>query len=323
MATLPIMPAIKPEDDEMLRELLRPAQGRATGPAGTVMVQNDPSRARGYEQPTVANAIAPGSLAMRDLEAYQARRSGSAMPDMSGFTPAQRAAYGSAPAPAAPQKFDINRAIFESVGGRDGQPLTQDQLMQLQMLSNPALALEDKRAAREDARYAREREAAMADLKMQREFGREDRTAEGRARAAELAFQAALANNDPAAAAAALGISAGGDAELVKAITPALAGSAPQALGQEDVKAMALERARRLAERDAATFGFDPNMGDVNDLVSQRDDLAVSIKASNPRISADDARRAANKLIDQELAKQADRLGTGWIQTARQALGLR
>lgn len=103
---------------------------------------------------------------------------------------------------------------------------------------------------------------------------------------------------------------------------PASFGPTPQAIGLEDVKSMAKDRALKFGERDAATFGFNPEQSDVDDLVQQRDDLAKAIKASQPRISDQDARSAANKYLDEELNKNANRWGTGWIKTARQALGL-
>lgn len=103
---------------------------------------------------------------------------------------------------------------------------------------------------------------------------------------------------------------------------PTNIGPAPQALDTDQIQASTLGRAKSFAERDAATIGFDPTMDDVKSLVKQRDDLANSLKAKQPRISQQQAIDAANRLIDDELEKQAGHMGTGWIRTARQALGL-
>lgn len=103
---------------------------------------------------------------------------------------------------------------------------------------------------------------------------------------------------------------------------PTSFGPTPQAMSLEDVKNIAKNRALKFGERDAATFSLDPEQSDVDDLVQQRDDLARAIKASQPRIADRDARATANKYLDEELNKNADRWGTGWIKAARQALGI-
>ena len=78
--------------------------------------------------------------------------------------------------------------------------------------------------------------------------------------------------------------------------------------------------AQRFGEKDAASIGFDPTETDVADVIRQRDQLAQSLKIQRRGISDEQAKEAANFVIEQKLLPNADRWGTGWIQRLREAL---
>ena len=78
--------------------------------------------------------------------------------------------------------------------------------------------------------------------------------------------------------------------------------------------------AQRFGERDAATFGFDPTEEDVGSIIRQRDQVAQALKSQRPQLSDEQAKEGANFYIEQKIAPNAERWGTGWIQRLREAL---
>ncbi len=78
---------------------------------------------------------------------------------------------------------------------------------------------------------------------------------------------------------------------------------------------------KSFAERDTNVFGFDPNQGDVDQIVNHRDQMAQTLMRKH-RMPAERARSLANQYINRDLVGKSHDMNSGWIKTLQQALGI-
>jgi len=275
----PLMGNLYPMQDPTPAAQLPAEYGRASGPAGTIFLKNGTPDRSAPAAPAAAPAGVMGmaqpqgpSMLQDDLMRYHLSRAGGP-PDMSGWTPQQRALYNQ---PMAQGGSVANQDQLLKAQLADKQMSLQERLAMMQM------DREDKRynngIAREDALYTRGRKDAKT-----------DRADEARLQTLNAALVAA-ANKGDYQTVARLQAAISGDQSMSDPNSPVSAAFAPTAT-----------EAAATSDAAAATAasGFD-----FNDGLRQLKSVAADVRngRANPQDVVDIANVIQQKLIERRIS---------------------